>query len=360
MSLGKKYGGAEKYTQTLVHNIDKTKYDVYCVVRKDSVLGKKLVNTNVSTLHLDISKRGVLNSILFLRKFVKDNRINIIHANGINAMVLILFISNKVKKIAVIHGDTYIDHKGMGFIKEILFPKIEAILCNKYDICIAVSESLKKILVHRGVKSEKIHVIYNGIEIYKYKDKYSSDSKIKLCAVGNLLPVKNHIKLLEAVKSFNEKYPDKYIYCDIYGSGECENNLNEYIKLNNLTNVTLKGFDDSIRYKLDQYDIFVQPSKYESFGLAVVEAINAGCFVIATDVGGMKEIIELFPKRGKLVQVNNSDAIMECINFVYSINNRVRHLDEEEEALLENKFSVRTMISQLERIYDDKNKSKYD
>lgn len=349
MSLGQKFGGAEIYTINLLESLNREKVNVYCAVRKNSTLENKL--GTYSTISLDLSKHAIFNTVLRLRDYVKKKNINIIHANGINAMFLISFLSSNIKKISVIHGDTYLDHQGMGFVKERLLPRLEVMLCNKFDMCVAVSNSLKSILVRRGVISDKIRVVYNGINILDYSLVQTSHDYINICAVGNLLPIKNHILLLKAMKEINIKYPGTIKKCDIYGMGECEQNLKQYIIDNNLYNVNLKGFEENVRNKLSEYQVFVQPSRYESFGLSVIEAINAGCFVISSEVGGMKEIFQKVPDRVVMFKNDNIDSLVNCISW--ACENRDSLSKGMEKALdrLRQFFSIQASVEQMEHIY---------
>jgi hypothetical protein len=138
LSLGEKYGGAEIYTLNLLNFLPKDKYEIHIAVRKNGGLIKHVDSKNV--LILDISKKHIIDSLEQLNRYIDNNQIDFLHCNGINAMALAFFASTKLRKIAVIHGDTYIDHLGMGFFKEKIFPKIEIFLINRFDSCIAVSK----------------------------------------------------------------------------------------------------------------------------------------------------------------------------------------------------------------------------
>lgn len=349
VSLGQKYGGAEKYTLNLISSLQEYSYDIHVAVREDGGLVSKIKNCHLVKFNLD--KKNIIASIYKFRRYVDYNNIAIIHCNGINAMFFALFLKKGIRKIAVIHGDTGLDHKDMGFIKSKVFPAAEVLFIKNFDKCVVVSESLKEVLLKRGVKSYKTEVIYNGIELYNYKSYADINNQVlKICNVGNLLKVKGQIFLLKALKYLKNNYPEIKCECDIYGIGDCYRELYDFINRNHLSNVYLKGFDDSVRNKLNNYNVYVQPSFYESFGLSVVEAINAGCYVIGSDTGGIKEILDILDC-GETFHIGDYKEIALIIKKLYEnrellANDKLKTIEK-----IRYKFSNIVMVDKLDKIY---------
>jgi len=76
--------------------------------------------------------------------------------------------------------------------------------------------------------------------------------------------------------------------------------------------VDFAGSQSDILPFLNQMDVFVLPSRTEGFGLAILEAMAAGCPVIASDTGGIPEIVE-HEFNGLLVPVEDSQALASAI-----------------------------------------------
>lgn len=349
VSLGKRFGGAERYTLNLMDALPKKQYDVHVAVRFDGRLLSRLDSDNVLMLHMGL--RNLLPSIFKLGHYIKTNGISVVHCNGINAMILACVLGN-VKKIAVIHGDTMIDHKGMGFLKEFIFPKLEILLICCFDECVAVSDSLKKLLVYRGAPKKRMNVVHNGIEWIKYSKNADVETRIlRICNVGNLQKVKGQIYLLKALKYIDDHYPEIKYECDIFGEGECRQELQEYIFINKLDSVHLKGFDDKVRGRLNSYHIYVQPSLYESLGLSVLEAFNAGCYVIGSDVGGMREIFDIAEGASQRFPVGD---YREIAHIIKRLDENRYLLEKGRSDAMENlkkEFSTQAMIEKLGCIY---------
>lgn len=317
VSIGKLVGGVEKYTLSLGKMLESEGLDVFYALRENSWLSEQIADNKIE---LNLSSWHILTAYKQVTKYVELKNINIILCNSNNGLFLCKNVSDTLscKKIGVIHGDVIVDQKQKGNIVASIYEKLETWLVKeKCSRCIAVSQSIKDLLINRGVDANKLEVVYSGISIEKYDcfPNYYSD-EFRICSVGYLRPVKNQIALLEALNMMKKSHPEAKIICDIYGEGPERTNLENYINENNMEYVNLKGFDANIRKHLNEYQLFVQPSTYESFGLAVLEAMNAGCGVLANCVGGMKEILQEIPET--LVDVENRDAFSLAIYKYYS------------------------------------------
>lgn len=350
VSVGKLSGGVESYTLILGKLLSENDIEVHYAVRAEAWLDQQLPSINKITVNLG---KNMVNDMKRLRDYVDANGINIVHCNSNNGLFVSQMIkeTSKCKKIGVIHGDVIVDQRHNGLIKSYIYEKIETwLIKKKCTKCIAVSESMKNILVARGVRESKIEVVYNGIIPKEYDtlpDYYSGI--LKVCTVGNLLPVKNQIILLKALYLLREKYPDIKVICDIYGEGTERKNLESYIAEKGLTNVMLKGFDNDVRNKMNDYQIYIHTSNYESFGISVVEAMNAGCCVIATDVGGIKEIVK--EKCGFTVNKENFEAIVEIIVECFNNREKMKNVALRGRNRFKEEFTCNHMVNNILNIY---------
>lgn len=293
VSVGKMSGGVESYTLILGKMLTNSGVDVHYAVRQGAWLDKQLTREKKIVVSMG---KNILTDMRHLKAYVEEQKINIVQCNSNNGLLVSGFIKETAscKKIGVIHGDVKVDQAHKGVLATYIYEKIETHLIKKACTrCIAVSESIKSILIGRGVPEDKIDVIYTGIVPMEYTESPDYDAKqLKIVTVGNLLPVKNQIAILKALSVLKKKKPQFDFSCDIYGEGVERNHLEQYIAENELSNVSLKGFDKDVRGKLNKYQLYVHTSKYESFGISVVEAMDAGCCVLTSDVGGISEIVD--------------------------------------------------------------------
>uniref|UniRef100_A0A7V3JA34 Glycosyltransferase family 1 protein n=1 Tax=candidate division CPR3 bacterium TaxID=2268181 RepID=A0A7V3JA34_UNCC3 len=161
---------------------------------------------------------------------------------------------------------------------------------------IAVSNAVADFLVKKGItRPEKIKVIYNGIE-QRVKSKKGREKRrgITIGFVGGLTKNKGVEYLIRAVAEIILKHKSKISNLVIIGEGEEKKklkNLTKKLKIDKL--VEFKGLveDPSIFYPT--LDIYVQPSLSESFGIAALEAMSFGVPVIASNAGGLRELLAL-------------------------------------------------------------------
>lgn len=169
--------------------------------------------------------------------------------------------------------------------------------------------------VIRKMTHSNIYVIPNGIDFDEIQ-KVRAEDRLKhpaILFVGGLGKVKGIDVLLNAVPIIRKKIPNLHIY--IAGSGSEEGNLKKLVKALNIEeNVTFWGFisgDEKYAY-YKSADIYVQPSRYETFGVVLLEAMACGKPVVASKVGGIPFVVE-DGKTGLLFESENVDELAEKI-----------------------------------------------
>lgn len=350
VSVGKLSGGVESYTLILGKMLTDNGINVHYAVRQGAWLDQQLANEDKIVVNLG---RNAFSDMRHLKTYVEEHGINIVHCNSNNGLFVSQLIkeTSSCKKIGVIHGDVKLDQAHKGTFSAYIYEKLETWLVRKACTrCIAVSESVKSILTDRGVPEDTIDVVYTGIVPMMYAeepDYYAK--KLKIATVGNLLPVKNQIALLRGLSLVKNKYPEINLSCDIYGEGAERNNLEKYIAENELNNVTLKGFDGEVRNKLSKYQLYIHTSKYESFGISIVEAMNAGCCVLTNDVGGVREIIN--QDCGIIIDADNAEDFAEKLYHCYINRDLLKMYAHKGKERCQKEFYCTTMIEKVLSIY---------
>ena len=158
---------------------------------------------------------------------------------------------------------------------------------------------------------KNVSIIYNSIpDTFKYEN-YNVESK-KILAAGRLTEGKGFDILIKCTREAFEKYPDWNL--EILGEGEKKKELENLIEKYNLSqNITIKDFIDNMEEVMKEYSFFVMTSKYEGFGLVLVEAQATGLPVISFDCkSGPKEIINNNID-GVLVKAENENEMSKAI-----------------------------------------------
>lgn len=182
--------------------------------------------------------------------------------------------------------------------KDASFEPVITFAINKSNAVTAVSQSLKNdTLSHFKIKND-IHVIPNFISTKDYeisppkglKERYADKGERIISHVSNFRKVKRIPDILKAFTEIRKSVPSKLI---LVGDGPYRYNAEELCKeLGICEDVVFTGKLKSAKEVLAISDLFMLPSETESFGLAALEAMACSVPVIATNAGGLPEVVE--------------------------------------------------------------------
>ncbi len=207
------------------------------------------------------------------------------------------------------------------------------------------------------VKSNKIELIENGIDINKYQQSgLSRDNKknsIRFGSVARLAPEKDQTTLIRAfahLLSFSD-LPKKHISLEIWGDGPLKPELITLCQqLSVLNKVHFRGVTNNVPKALAQLDVFVLSSSSEAMPMTILEAMASSLPIISTKVGNIPEHISN-SKAGILVDVGNIEQLAEAMRqFTTNADYRL------EAGVLAQKYAKQTfdqekMLVSYDRIY---------
>jgi glycosyltransferase involved in cell wall biosynthesis len=185
---------------------------------------------------------------------------------------------------------------------------VDMVTYTEYEQVIAISAAVEeKLLKWKPGLKGKTCVIHNGVDlIHKQIIEHPARQHLKVLSVGNLRPMKNYGHALEAVALLRDL---DFEYC-IAGEGTCQEDLFRLCRELDLeSKVHFLGYVESVPDLLTAADIFLMPSKWEGFGLAAVEAMNASLPLVVSDVPGLREIVNSGSPCALLVDPESPEAI---------------------------------------------------
>lgn len=209
-----------------------------------------------------------------------------------------------------------------------------------------------KVVLLTKAEKEKFSFLKNAIIIpnslpFVSKKKSNGTAK-QIIAVGRLTYQKGFDILIEIMKKVNQKAPDWKL--NIFGEGEDFNELQHKIETEELTNIIhLKGSTENIADKYAENSIFVLTSRWESFGLVLLEAMSSGLPVVSFDCDGPKSIIKDC-ENGFLVPRFNTDEFAN--KMLQLINNTEKRQKMSEKAIKDSqKYDERNIISMWDNLF---------
>jgi glycosyltransferase involved in cell wall biosynthesis len=176
------------------------------------------------------------------------------------------------------------------------------------DLFLATSQFVKRKFVEAGFPGDKIVVHPNFID-FEPLDSVVSPGNYAIY-LGRLSKEKGLLTLLKAFKNLPE------LPLKILGEGPMEEELLEYARLHHMKNVSFEGFVDgnSKREMLKKALFLIFPSEcYESFGYTIIEGYACGVPVVASDIGGARELVQE-EKTGFLFEAGNPDDLQKKIS----------------------------------------------
>lgn len=198
--------------------------------------------------------------------------------------------------------------------KEIVQPFVVELARNTYPYVnqlVTVSDSLRN-NIKKWIGTDAV-VVHNMIGKEFTFQPNNSSHPFTLVSTGRLVYGKGFDLLIEALYRVNSQLPEGW-QCNIIGGGEKQAELQQQIESVQLQeHIHLVGQKDKqeIVQLLQQSDVFVLPSRSETFGVVYIEANACGLPIIATDCGGPKDIVT--PQNGLLIPVDDTEALANAI-----------------------------------------------
>ena len=234
------------------------------------------------------------------------------------------FSVKKAPRVTTVHDMIYeLYNNGLPEEKEIIALKKRAIL--EADAIIAVSENTKKDLLnfYPEVKNN-IHVVYHGVRAPQVEQSTFSDSKRPfILFVGNRGWYKNFDELLQVYTETKEIFSGYDLLC-FGGEKQTDPEAQLINKAGLGKNIHfVKGDDVRLWTLYRDASVLVYNSRYEGFGMPVLEAMSAGCPVIASASSSLPEVCG---EAALLVQPGNKQQLATAIQKVLSDKIFVQHL----------------------------------
>jgi len=266
--------------------------------------------------------------------------------------------------VATIHGTEVGRAQGLHNPDSFTIDGLEWWTTYEANRIIVTSGSMKaEIQGHFHPPPEKIEIIPNGIDPRKYnapvdrsavRGRYgvSPHEKLVLC-VGRLVPQKGIEYLIGAVPMIAQRCPEtKFI---IVGEGWLRSHLERVARsTGHQWRITFTGWipDHELTALLNSADVLVVPSIYEPFGIVALEGMAAGIPVVASNLGGLAEIVE-HDRTGILAYSRNPDSIAWAIDRVLSDRGHSEWLVRNAREMVQKTYSWEAIAMRTAEVYEE-------
>jgi glycosyltransferase involved in cell wall biosynthesis len=339
------WGGGERQVVGLLNYLSRWGHASHLLCLPDGALAReaRAIGTTVYPLKLvnDLDLRPVLR----VRRLIRDQRYDVVHFHTKRAHALCAWLggARRGSKRVVTRRMDYPMRRGC----------YDRYLYNRaVDGVIAISQRIAALLVAGGVDEAKIRVIYSGVDPEPFENippSTGDGSAVVIGTVAALEERKGHRFLLEAaVKLKRQGHRLRY---RIAGDGSEKESLKNLARALGIEEeVEFLGFVSDVPAFLSSIDVFVLPSLFEGLGVAALEAMAAAKPVVATNVGGLGEIVA-HEKTGLLAPPADSSSLARAIAEMVSRRDRMREMGKNGRARVREHFTMEQMAKKNESYY---------
>jgi glycosyltransferase involved in cell wall biosynthesis len=321
-------GGAERIVAALAaslqaagsHNV------VFLPANGEGWLARELEGSGVAIEYFTVDRPLSPSCARTIVRAFRTHRIDVAHSHEFSMAVYGAWASWRagIPHVITMHGGRYYNDRWQRRLA------MRAAIAMS-DQVVAVSEPLAQAIANDlAVQRSDLMVVSNGVRhaepgvITLRNELHLAPENRLMVAVGNLYPVKGHVHAIDALALLKSRHPS--VHLAISGRGDLESALLERAREHGLEHrVHLLGLRADVPAVLAAADLFVLPSLSEGLPLALLEAMFAGCPIVATDVGQVRVALAN-GTAGILVEPGDAAALAAALDRLLSDPAEARRL----------------------------------
>jgi glycosyltransferase involved in cell wall biosynthesis len=351
-------GGAQEHVYSLMTRLDRSRHEVGLVSLSAGSAVRKLQRAGFSVLVID--EPDDASAVGALTAHLADVRPDVIHTHMYRADIVgtkaAIALANAGHRrpyvVSTVHSSR---------VRSVADRETLRALTPAMDQLIAVSKSIERKIAEERPGLAPVRLIYNGVDLERYdhqepcctlRDEYGMEPGSQLVGVvARLEPEKGHQTLLDAWPHVLRRVPDAYLL--IVGEGSRRDFLEGQAAANRVAHrVVFTGRRDDIPAVTAALDVAVLPSHREAQGLSILEAMALSRPVVASDVGGIPEMIE-DGVTGLLVEHDRPELLAAAIVRLLTDHAFADTIARAGHDLVHDQFCVQLMVKSIERIYEE-------
>ena len=364
-------GGIKKHLFSLLQNLSQNKIQPMIVCSPEMPEQDYLGTLGAAIYHLpicpEINPIRDWQSARMLRRIIRQTEVDIVHAHSFKAGYISIladtlpFRRRNYALVCTFHNQL---HRYDNVLKNFVTAAAASSIGKKVDHVVVISRALLNEAVQMmRLPAEKVTCVYNGINPSEFavlpppsqfrQEQGIPEDALLIGTVARLIPQKGIQYLIEAAAILRDRFPKvRYV---ITGDGPMRQLLEQQVQEMGLAEIiTFAGFRPKIDDFLAALDLFVLPTLEEGLSIAIMEAMAAAKPVVASDVGGVPELISA--ENGALVRPGDAESLAEGIASLLSIDEAKRAaVGACGRRLIVERFTVGQMAQEHLRLYEDLN-----
>jgi glycosyltransferase involved in cell wall biosynthesis len=351
-------GGAQEHLFSLLSRIDQTRYETSVVSLSAGSAVRKLERAGFDVTVVD--EPDDADAIRSLTTHLAVVRPDVIHTHMYRADVVGTMAANALAETG--HRRPYVvSTVHSSRVRSVDDRELIRSLTPSMDQLIAVSKAIETKIADEHRTGAPVRLIYNGVDLERYdhqepcctlRDEYGMEPGSQIVGVvARLEAEKGHQTLIEAWPHVLRRVPDAYLL--IVGEGSRRDALEHLgASLRVAHRVVFAGRRDDIPAVTAALDVAVLPSWREAQGLSILEAMALSRPVVASDVGGIPEMVE-DGVTGLLVPHDDPIALATAIVRLLTDHGLADTIARAGHDLVHDRFCIELMVKAIEEIYDE-------
>jgi glycosyltransferase involved in cell wall biosynthesis len=351
-------GGPEKTILLGAALADRRRIDVtvcYLRDRRDRAFSIAARAERLGIRYFELEERSSFDPAIWpaLRRVVRERRIDIVHAHEYKTDLLAWALSRAdgVAAMATVHG--WIRNTA----RERLYYHVDRRVLTRLPLVVAVSEQIRRTLIAQGAAPQRVKRLLNGVDCAHFRPTRQPKTDLRarlgvspdalvLGSVGRLGAEKRFDLLIDAAARLA---PAPVIV--IAGEGPDREDLMRFATQRSV-DLRLLGHREDVRELYEAVDLFVQSSDTEGIPNVLLEAMAMHTPIVATDVGGTREIVNN-EEHGLLVPRRDVDAMVAAINRTITEQGATARRTAAARARVERELSFSARTARLEAMYEE-------
>lgn len=294
--------------------------------------------------------KAFLSSLVSIRRVITQQNIQIVHfhvaerGSFVRAAILRKLVPRHVKVIFHMHAAEFDSFYDQGRVE---MQRWISNVFNHVDLVVALSDDWQK--YYSNITKTEVTIVENAVP--KIAVDYEPQDK-KIVTVGRLGERKGTYDVLKVAESVQKALPE--LSFDLYGDvfTEDEARIKEIIKTKKLSNVHLMGWNNDPVSIFTGAGMHFLPSYHEGVPMAILESMSVGIPNLATDVGGIAEVITN-ESNGYLVNPGDVVQMSELIVKFFSDRNLREEMSVKAAKTIAQRYSIDSNFHRWDRIYED-------
>lgn len=355
-------GGVERYLQSLFKFNDNNKVENIVLTSQqysENSFGNDVVKHSIISMTHNIELRKDIQAIVSIRKYIKEVNPDIVyaHSSKAGALTRIASIGLNNKVIYNPHGWSF--NMRFSARKRRFYRLIEKFLSSLTDEIVCISkDEVNSALKNKICKSDKLRLIYNGVDIDQIKSSKGIDKEslnipkdaFVIGQVGRLSNQKAPDTFVKAAIEIKKAIPNAFFL--MIGDGDEAHKINRLIKENNLQDSFLiTGWVDNPADYVKVMNVGTLLSRWEGFGLVLPEYMIGKIPVVANSVDAIPEIVK-DGKTGHLVEVDNPNQVVDKIINIHTQPDESNRIIKNAYQFAKEQFNAKRVAEQINKLYE--------